>query len=79
VSSGWLSANRVSTTTTDYVGPGEIGWFEFTVRAPAGAGEYHLALRGVVDGATWLEDDGIFFTIRVRPTVVARASLSFVR
>src|SRR5207244_9348045 len=59
----WLSPNRVTSTTTDYVGPGEVGWFKFTVRAPATAGDYRLALRGVVDGVSWLEDDGIFFTI----------------
>src|SRR4029077_16122663 len=41
----WLSANRVTSTTTEYVGPGEVGWFEFTVRAPAAAGDYRLALR----------------------------------
>ena len=75
----WISANRLTSTTTDYVGPGEIGWFEFTVRAPATAGDYRLALRGVVDGVTWLEDDGIFFTIHVRAPLSGRNSLSFVR
>ena len=74
----WLSANRLASTTTDYVGPGEVGWFEFTIRAPATAGEYRLGLRGVVDGATWLEDDGIFFVIHVRESF-GRGSLSFVR
>jgi len=33
----------------------------------------------VVDGAAWLEDDGIFFVIHVLPSVAASASLSFVR
>jgi uncharacterized protein YkwD len=75
----WLSANRLTSTTTDYVGPGEVGWFQFQVRAPATAGEYHLAVRGVVDGVGWLEDDGIFFTIHVRPKFVGRSGLSFVR
>jgi hypothetical protein len=79
LAAGWLSANRLATTTTDYVGPGEVGWFEFALRAPSVPGEYHLAVRGVVEGATWLEDDGIFFTIRVRPTPVARSGFSFVR
>jgi hypothetical protein len=74
----WLSANRLASTTTEYVGPGEVGWFAFTVRAPTTAGEYRLGLRGVVDGTAWLEDDGIFFTIHVRPSF-ARGSLSFVR
>jgi Cysteine-rich secretory protein family len=75
----WLSGNRIASTTTDYVAPGEVGWFEFTVRAPATPGEYTLALRGVVDGIGWLEDDGIFFTIHVRPASAGRSCLSFVR
>jgi uncharacterized protein YkwD len=75
----WLSTNRVTSTTTDYVGPGEVGWFEFSVRAPATAGDYRLALRAVVDGVTWLEDDGIFFTIYVHAPLGRRGSLSFVR
>jgi hypothetical protein len=68
----WLSANRLASTTTDYVGPGEVGWFEFTVRAPGLGGDYELALRAVVDGVGWLEDDGIFFTIHVPSTVPTR-------
>jgi len=75
----WLSANRLTSTTTDYVGPGEVGWFEFSLRAPATAGDYRLGLRGVVDGAAWLEDDGIFFTVHVRPLVATSDGLSFVR
>ena len=68
----WLSANRVTSTTTEYVGPGEVGWFAFAVHAPTTAGDYRLALRPVVEGVTWLEDDGIFFTIHVRATVRAK-------
>ncbi len=75
----WISLNRLTSTTTDYVGPGEVGWFEFTVRAPAAAGDYRLALRGVVDGVSWLEDNGIFFTIHAHAPLGGRGSLSFVR
>ncbi|HEV8536495.1 MAG TPA: CAP domain-containing protein [Candidatus Limnocylindria bacterium] len=63
---GWLSTSRIATTTTSYVGPGQVGWFQFTVRAPSSPGDYRLAVRGVIDGVTWLEDQGIFFTIHVR-------------
>ncbi len=63
---GWPSANRIATTTTAYVGPGQVGWFQFQVRAPASAGTHVLSVRGVIDGATWLEDPGIFWTITVR-------------
>jgi uncharacterized protein YkwD len=66
LASGWLSASRPATQTTAYVGPGQTGWFQFAVRAPSTPGVYRLALRGVIDGTTWLEDAGIFFTITVR-------------
>jgi hypothetical protein len=73
----WLSANRLASTTTDYVGPGEVGWFEFTVRAPSASGDYKLGLRAVVDGVSWLDDDGIFFTIHVSPALLSRGDISF--
>ena len=63
---GWLSASRIATTTTAYVGPGQLGWFQFQVRAPSTPGAYVLRVRGVIDGATWLEDPGIYWTITVR-------------
>jgi uncharacterized protein YkwD len=63
---GWLSANRLATTTTSYVGPGETGWFSFQISAPQTPGTYRLDVRGVVDGTTWLEDQGIYFTITVQ-------------
>lgn len=63
---GWLSASRIATTTTAYVGPGQLGWFQFQVRAPAVPGSYVLRVRGVIDGTTWLEDPGIYWTITVR-------------
>jgi uncharacterized protein YkwD len=63
---GWLSNDRIATTTTSYVGPGQTGWFQFQIHAPSTPGVYRLDVRGVVDGATWLEDPGIYFTITVR-------------
>jgi hypothetical protein len=63
---GWLSGNRIATTTTSYVGPGQTGWFQFQIHAPSTPGTYRLDVRGVVDGATWLEDAGVYWTITVR-------------
>ena len=63
---GWPSASRIATTTTAYVGPGQVGWFQFQVRAPSSPGTYVLRVRGVIDGTTWLEDPGIYWTITVR-------------
>lgn len=62
----WMAGNRLATTTTSYVGPGQVGWFAFKVRAPSSPGVYRLDVRGVIDGTTWLEDPGIYFTITVR-------------
>ncbi len=66
VALGWLSLSRPATTTTPYVGPGQDGWFQFTIKAPATPGTYRLAVRGVIDGTTWLEDTGVVWTITVR-------------
>ncbi len=35
---------RFATTTTDYVGPGQVGWFVYTVQAPLDAppGDYRF-------------------------------------
>lgn len=63
---GWPSASRIATTTTAYVGPGQVGWFQFQVRAPASTGTFVLRARGVIDGTTWMEDPGIYWTITVR-------------
>lgn len=66
IAQGWVNASRPATTSTAYVGPGQTGWFQFQVRAPQTPGVYRLAVRGVVDGATWLEDAGVYWTITVR-------------
>jgi hypothetical protein len=63
---GWLSSNRIATTTTSYVGPGQTGWFQFQIHAPSTPGVYRLDARGVIDGATWLEDPGVYWLITVR-------------
>jgi hypothetical protein len=63
---GWLSRNRIATTTTSYVGPGQTGWFQFQIHAPSTPGTYRLDARGVIDGATWLEDPGVYWMITVR-------------
>jgi uncharacterized protein YkwD len=62
----WMSSNRITTTTTSYVGPGQTGWFQFQIHAPSTPGTYRLDVRGVVDGASWLEDAGVYWTITVR-------------
>lgn len=66
LAAGWLSPTRPATTSTAYVGPGQVGWFQFQVRAPQAPGTYRLAVRGVIDGTTWLEETGVVITVTVR-------------
>ena len=58
--------NRLAIQSTSYVGPGQTGWFQFDIHAPSTPGTYRLDVRGVIDGATWLEDPGVYWTITVR-------------
>jgi len=62
----WLWDDRIATTTTLAVAPGEVGEFRFKVRAPIARGVYRLNLRPVIDGTVWLEDQGVFWIIDVR-------------
>src|SRR5213594_3454395 len=85
----WMSANRVAAQTEASVPPGATATFTFQVRAPQTAGTYSLHLRPVVDGAWWMEDQGVFLTITVPglppaagsaptlTTTVVQSSLSF--
>ena len=66
MASGWLWDDRIATTTAATVAPGEVAEFRFRVRAPMLPGIYRLNLRPVIDGTTWLEDQGVFWVIDVR-------------
>jgi len=63
----WVGDARPATQSTEYVGPGQLGWFRTTFRVPLGtpAGRYQIALRPVVDGLSWLEDEGTYHEIAV--------------
>ena len=60
---GWLSANRVATTTEPSVPPNTIATFTFTLRAPSTPGTYRLALHPVLEGVQHLEDEGVFVLV----------------
>lgn len=63
MSDGWLSGNRVATTVEPAVASGAVGTFTFNVRAPMATGTYRLPLRPVVDGVTWMEDQGVYLVV----------------
>jgi len=60
---GWLSANRVATTTEPSVAPNAIATFTFTLRAPSITGTYRLPLHPVLEGVQHLEDEGVFVLV----------------
>lgn len=72
---GWPSADRPAIQPAAYVGPGQVAWFQFTVRAPAAPGVYRLALRPLIEGAQWLEDYGVFWYVTVKADDAAAPAL----
>ena len=63
---GWPRYNRIALQPADYVVPGQVAWFQFTIQAPAAPGVYRLHLRPLIEGAAWLEDYGVFWVVTVR-------------
>lgn len=61
----WPSHNRMAVQPSPYVGPGQVAWFQFRLKAPATPGTYRLALRPLIEGTQWMEDYGVFWTIQV--------------
>ena len=66
LATNWPRYNRVAAQPADYVGPGQVAWFQFAVKAPLTPGVYVLGLRPVVEGAQWMEDIGVFWVVSVR-------------
>jgi hypothetical protein len=62
---GWPRFNRVAVQPADYVGPGQIAWFQFSVVAPLAPGTYQLAIRPLIEGAQWMEDYGVYWIVTV--------------
>lgn len=50
-----------------YVGPGQVAWFQFSVRAPQIPGTYRLYIRPLIEGTTWMEDFGVYWQVTVVP------------
>jgi hypothetical protein len=61
----WPRFNRIAVQPAPYVGPGQVAWFQFAVRAPTSPGTYRLYVRPVIEGAAWLEDFGVFWQVTV--------------
>ena len=63
---GWPRYNRIALQPANYVGPGQVAWFQLTIEAPTIPGTYRLYLRPLIEGTTWLEDVGVYWVVTVR-------------
>ena len=62
---GWPRYNRIAMQPAAYVGPNQVAWFQFTIQAPQEPGYYRLYLRPLIEGATWMEDFGVYWLVTV--------------
>jgi hypothetical protein len=64
---GWPLTTRPAVQSDAVVAPGALGTFTFQIRAPSTPGVYYINLRPVIDGVTWLEDEGVYLVVTVAP------------
>ncbi|HEX9664705.1 MAG TPA: SpoIID/LytB domain-containing protein [Patescibacteria group bacterium] len=60
----WSSSHQIK-MITDAVKPGEIGYFNFNLKAPGQAGEYIESLRLAVEDYSWFTDGEFKLTVNV--------------
>ncbi|HKC91003.1 MAG TPA: peptidoglycan recognition family protein [Candidatus Limnocylindria bacterium] len=65
LSDGWPTPERPAVQQEDIVPPGETATFSFRVKG-ALPGTFVVPLRGVVDGAAWMDDLGMYTVVTVR-------------
>jgi hypothetical protein len=63
--------NRYAHQTEALVAPGGIATVKFQVRAPASGETRRIDMRPVVDGVSWLEDEGLYLIVNTRPSLPA--------
>lgn len=64
---GRIDVANGAVTPTNVINPGEAALFSWTVTAPSQPGIYREYVRPVIENIQWLEDQGIFFELRVLP------------
>lgn len=64
----WSQFHRPAVQPVPWIGPGQVAWFQFTVKAPPTPGTYRLHLRPLIEGQQWLEDFGVYWEVTVVPT-----------
>jgi hypothetical protein len=62
---GWLGQNRPARLVESSVAPGQIGTFEFWMKAPSQPGVYREYFDLVAEGAAWMDDQNMNFYMTV--------------
>ena len=62
----WPRYNRIAMQPSQWVGPTQVSWFQFTIQAPTVRGTYRLYIRPLIEGAAWLEDFGVYWVVTVK-------------
>lgn len=65
--STWLGANRPARMVESAVAPGEIGTFEFWIKAPPAMGNYREYFNLVAEGVSWFPSMNMYFDLTVTP------------
>jgi glucose/arabinose dehydrogenase len=73
---GWLSGSRPAAQTEATVAPGANATFTFKVKAPTTPSTYVLALRPVIDGTVWMDDEGVFVAVTVTSGATPRLTVT---
>jgi hypothetical protein len=63
--SSWYTTTRPSTLTQNVVEPGEVGTFEFWLKAPATSGYYKEYFNLLAEGKAWMKDIGLIYRFTV--------------
>jgi hypothetical protein len=61
----WLAPDRPAAQLEDVVSPGSLANFSFQIRG-AVTGVHRIPLRPLVEGVTWMEDEGAYVEVWVR-------------
>ena len=72
----WLSGSRPTAQTETTVAPGANGTFTFKVKAPTTPSTYVLALRPVIDGTVWMDDEGVFVAVTITGGATPRLTVT---
>ena len=73
---GWPRYNRIAAQPANWVGPGQVSWFQFQIQAPQTPGSYKLYIRPLIEGAQWMEDFGVFWQITVKSQEVVPVTVT---